>query len=245
VTEPTPETAHDPNPRWCPLSAIERRVLGVLIEKAKTVPESYPMTVNGIVVGANQKSNRFPMMNIESDAVERALAHLRQLGAVAEVWGSGRVAKYRHYGGDWFGIESTEVAVMAELLLRGAQTEGELRTRAGRMATIADLGAMREIIQTLKDKKLVLSITPEGRGHVVCHNLYEPRELEKVKREFEAVGAAALATSDEAEESDDSEPTTGETARTKPWQIEVDALRAEVAALRDDLRRLRDSLGES
>lgn len=245
MTEPTPETAHDPNPRWCPLSAIERRVLGVLIEKAKTVPESYPMTVNGIVVGANQKSNRFPMMNIESDAVERALAHLRQLGAVAEVWGSGRVAKYRHYGGDWFGIESTEVAVMAELLLRGAQTEGELRTRAGRMATIADLGAMREIIQTLKDKKLVLSITPEGRGHVVCHNLYEPRELEKVKREFEAVGAAALATSDEVEESDDSEPTAGETARTKPWQIEVDALRAEVAALRDDLRRLRDSLGES
>jgi uncharacterized protein YceH (UPF0502 family) len=245
VTEPTPETAHDPNPRWCPLSAIERRVLGVLIEKAKTVPESYPMTVNGIVVGANQKSNRFPMMNIESDAVERALAHLRQLGAVAEVWGSGRVAKYRHYGGDWFGIESTEVAVMAELLLRGAQTEGELRTRAGRMATIADLGAMREIIQTLKDKKLVLSITPEGRGHVVCHNLYEPRELEKVKREFEAVGAAALASSDEAEESDDSEPAASETARTKPWQIEVDALRAEVAALRDDLRRLRDSLGES
>ncbi|MBL8827138.1 MAG: DUF480 domain-containing protein [Planctomycetaceae bacterium] len=245
MSESPPETGHDPNPRWCPLSAIERRVLGVLIEKAKTVPESYPMTVNGLMVGANQKSNRFPMMNIESDAVERALAHLRQLGAVAEVWGSGRVAKYRHYGGDWFGVESTEVAVLAELLLRGAQTEGELRTRASRMAPIADLGAMRSIIQTLKDKKLVLSITPEGRGHVVCHNLYEPRELEKVKREFEAVGAAALASADEADDADEPAAAVEDGGRTKPWQIEIDALKAEVAGLRDELRRLRESLGEA
>lgn len=245
MIEPTPEIGRDTQPRWCPLSAIERRVLGVLIEKAKTVPESYPMTINGIVVGANQKSNRFPMMNIESDAVERALAHLRQLGAVAEVWGSGRVAKYRHYGGDWFGLESTEVAVMAELLLRGAQTEGELRTRASRMAPIDDLGAMREILQNLKAKNLVLSITPEGRGHMVCHNLYEPRELEKVKREFEAVGAAALAHGDEEQEANESTDSTTETARTKPWQIEIDALRAEVTALRDDVRRLREALGES
>jgi uncharacterized protein YceH (UPF0502 family) len=87
---------------------------------------------------------------------------------------------------DWLGVDKTELAVMTELLLRGAQTEGELRGRAARMEPIADVSALRPVLESLKAKKLVISLTPEGRGHVVTHNLYEPRELEKLRAQFAA-----------------------------------------------------------
>ena len=119
----TPPTA----PRWQPLGALDRRVLGVLAEKAKTTPDAYPMSLNGIATGCNQKSNRDPLMQLEPDDVAEALERLRQMGAVGMVEGYGRVTKYRHYLYDWLGVEKIELSVMTELLLRGAQTEGELR----------------------------------------------------------------------------------------------------------------------
>src|SRR3990170_4549314 len=118
------------NPRWQPLEALERRVLGVLVEKAKTTPENYPLSLNSLKSGCNQKNNRSPLMQVEEDQVEAALESLRRVGAVSELQGSGRVDKYRHLAYDWLGVEKVELAVMAELLLRGAQTVGELRGRA-------------------------------------------------------------------------------------------------------------------
>ena len=79
-----------------PLDANERRVLGVLIEKAKTTPDQYPLSLNGLVVGCNQKSNRDPVMTLDEEQVMRALTSLRQAGAVAEVYGSGKIPRYRH-----------------------------------------------------------------------------------------------------------------------------------------------------
>ena len=128
-----------PKPRWQPLSAIDRRVLGVLAEKAKTTPDIYPMSLNAICTGCNQKSNRDPLMQLEPDIVEESLDRLREMGAVGMVEGYGRVTKYRHYLYEWLGVEKVELSVMTELLLRGDQTEGELRGRASRMDTIADL----------------------------------------------------------------------------------------------------------
>lgn len=171
-------------PRWRPLSAIERRVVGVLVEKAKTVPTAYPMTLNAITTACNQKSNRFPTMELEAEQVEEALDSLREYGAVGLVQSSGRVEKYRHYLYDWLGVDKIELAVMAELLLRGAQTEGDLRARAARMEPIRDLGELRPVLASLKAKGLVLSLTPEGRGHVVTHALYLPRELERLRAEY-------------------------------------------------------------
>ena len=90
------------------LSPIERRIVGVLVEKAKTTPEQYPLTVNAVRTGSNQKSNRFPLMQLEAEEVEDALDRLRQRGAVTEVQGSGRVPKFRHQLYEWLGVDKVE-----------------------------------------------------------------------------------------------------------------------------------------
>ena len=104
-------------------------------------------------------------------------------GAVSLVQGDGRAEKYRHLLYDWLGVDKAELAVMTELLLRGAQTVGELRGRAARMEPIADLGALLPIVDRLRQKNLIIYLTPPGRGAVVTHNLYQPQELAKVKAE--------------------------------------------------------------
>lgn len=167
--------------RWRPLSPTQRRVLGVLVEKAKTTPEQYPMSLNALTTGCNQKNNRDPLTELTSDQVELALEDLREMGAALEIQGTGRVAKYKHLLYEWLGVDKVELAVIAELLLRGAQTVGELRGRAARMEPIADLQALRPVLQSLKQKQLVLELSPEGRGQVISHNLYKDRELDEIR----------------------------------------------------------------
>ena len=186
-----------PQPHWQPLGAIDRRVLGVLAEKAKTTPDIYPMSLNAICTGCNQKSNRAPLMQLEPDEVEESLDRLRESGAVGLVEGYGRVAKYRHYLYEWLGVDKVELAVMTELLLRGDQTVGELRGRASRMEPIADLAALRPVLDSLKARGLVVALTPDGRGHVVTHALYRPRELEVLKARYQGMGATAVAADEE------------------------------------------------
>lgn len=178
------QAASGGSPRWQPLSAIDRRVLGVLGEKAKTTPDVYPMSLNGICAGCNQKSNRDPLMQLEPEDVEESLDRLRAVGAVGLIEGSGRVSKYRHYLYDWLGVDKVEVAIMIELLLRGDQTVGELRARTSRMEPISDQNALQTVLHSLRDKKLVISLTPEGRGQVVTHALYKPRELDSLREKY-------------------------------------------------------------
>src|ERR1700716_3021401 len=113
---------------WVPLSPRERRVLGVLVEKAKTTPEYYPMTIAAIVTGCNQKSNRDPVTNYDADDVEEILQGLRKKGATVRIEGTGRVVRWKHTLYDWLDLRNQPVglAVVAELLLRGPQTEGDL-----------------------------------------------------------------------------------------------------------------------
>ena len=167
----------DPAPPWTPLTERQRRVVGVLIEKSKTTPDVYPMTVNSIRAGANQKSNRNPKMELENEEVEDTLTELRKIGAVIESISDSRVPKYKHRMYEWLGIERAEMAVMAELLLRGEQTLGDLRARASRMEKIAGIDELKPIVQTLFEKGLMVELTPPGRGQVVTHNLYLPEEL--------------------------------------------------------------------
>ncbi|QDT75287.1 DUF480 domain-containing protein [Lacipirellula limnantheis] len=172
-----------PAPKWRLLERIERRVAGVLVEKAKTTPDNYPLSVNALLNGCNQKNNRFPQMTLDEDQVTDALDSLRKSGAVALIQGDGRVEKYRHLLYDWLGVDKFEMAVMAELLLRGAQTLGELRGRAARMEPIKDIGELGPIVERLRAKNLLIFLTPPGRGGVVTHNLYQPQELAKVRAE--------------------------------------------------------------
>lgn len=244
------------SPRWRPVSAIDRRVLGVLVEKAKTTPDAYPMSVNALCTGANQKNNRSPLMQLEPDDVEASLERLRALGAVAEVQGGGRVPRYRHYMYDWLGVDKVEMAVMTELLLRGAQSVGELRGRAARMEPIADLAALRPVLESLKSKGLLLELTAEGRGQMVSHALYEPAELEKVRRQVS--GGAVASEPDERPTSAPTaapasarphvEPEAMPVAARQPSSVrhtgdsELTELRAEVAALRREVEELAAKL---
>ncbi len=169
--------------RWTPLPAVERRVLGVLIEKAKTTPDAYPMTLNSARTGSNQKSNRAPQMELDEEQVFDALTSLRKRGVVSLIEGSGRVDKFRHLAYEWLAVDKYGLAVMAELLLRGAQTMGELRTRASRMESIRDQDALRPIIAALHVANLIVFIARPGRAGLVTHNLYEPHELERLVRD--------------------------------------------------------------
>ena len=220
--------------KWRPLTSRDRRVLGVLVEKAKTVPDTYPMSLAALVSGCNQKNNRYPLMELETNDVEEALDRLKQVGAVVEVQSSSRVARFKHMLYEWLGVEKVELAVMAELLLRGAQTEGELRGRAARMEPISDVAALRPILDALKHKGLIVSLTSEGRGHVLTHALYEDRELEKLRAEHQGQAARPM-------EEDDERPPVLSRALSPPTNsAELTELRGEVAELRDELSKLRD-----
>jgi uncharacterized protein len=199
MNEPDP-AADTPAPRWRPLNSIDRRVLGVLGEKAKTTPDAYPMSLNGVVSGCNQKSNRSPVMQLEPDQVEESLDRLRGFGAVALVEGSGRVQKYRHYLYEWLGVGKVELSVMIELLLRGPQTEGELRGRVSRMDPINDLNALRELLAALRAKGLVIPLTPEGRGQVYSHALFPERDLEHQKLQHAQRGASTSVDDEPSDE---------------------------------------------
>jgi len=191
-------------PRWRPLPAVERRVVGVLAEKAKTTPNAYPLTLNALVAGCNQKSNRDPQLNLTADDVEQALDALKQMGAVREVIDSGRVSKYRHLLYEWLGVDKAELSLMTELLLRGAQTVGELRQRVhGRMETIPDQATLRPLLDALVQKRLVTALTPPGRGQIVTHMLYLPAEWDSVRR---ACGSPASASSSEMHAAPDAGP---------------------------------------
>jgi uncharacterized protein len=195
----TESTTSENQPQWKALDALQRRVLGVLVEKAKTTPEGYPMTVNAIKTACNQKSNRSPQMDLDADDVQATLDELRDMGVVVEIQGDGRTCKYRHKAYEWLGVNKTELAIMTELLLRGEQTVGELRARAARMEPIEGLGELMPILHGLIKRKLVVSLTPEGRGQIVTHGLYldheKPDAASVARMTAESTGSGKLASS--------------------------------------------------
>lgn len=180
-----------------PLTAIARRCLGVLVEKAKTTPDSYPLSLAGIITGCNQKSNRDPKMDVDEGDALRALDELREAGAVREIQGSGRVTKYRHAAYEWFDVDSPGSAIMTELMLRGPQTLGELRTRASRMHPFVDLTATQAEVDSLIGKGLVFAVTPAGRGQTFAHCLYTPVERQHLAAKVEKQAAAGASAGSE------------------------------------------------
>ena len=169
---------------WRPLHRFERRVLGVMVEKSKTTPDIYPMTVNAITTACNQKNNRKPQMQLSSEDVTHTLSDLRETGVVVEIHGDGRAVKFKHQLYEWLGVDRVELAIMAELFLRGEQTLGDLRGRTSRMEKIADLASLKPVFAGLLEKNLVIALTPPGRGQLVTHNLYLPDQLTKLHRQY-------------------------------------------------------------
>ena len=134
------------------LNATEVRVLGSLIEKELTTPEYYPLSLNALVNACNQKSNRDPVVNLEEAEVIKALDSLRFKQFALLSGAGGRVAKYRHALVEKFRFSPPELALLCELLVRGPQTVGELRTRGERMNTFSDLAEVEALLEELMER---------------------------------------------------------------------------------------------
>ena len=227
------------------------------MEKARTTPDVYPLSLNGLVSGCNQKSNRHPTMELTPEQVEDELEKMRAAGVVAEVQGGSRVAKYRHFGYDYMQVKGAEAAVMTELLLRGEQTVGELRTRASRFEPIADLPTLQGILDSLIERGLVVPLTPSGRGQLITHNLYLPEELSRLKQlTGNAAATSASPTTQPRPSQHDStqsplpslQPSPTAAGRTTeplapaPWAEELEFLREEVSDLRQLVEKISDRL---
>ncbi len=134
-----------------PLTPIEARVLGTLMEKARTVPDSYPLTVNALVSGCNQRSSREPPMQLEDSQVQMALVDLKSLNLVLETSG-GRTARWQHNFERAIGVPSQSAALLGLLLLRGPQTAGELRLNAERWHRFADISSVEAFLDELQQR---------------------------------------------------------------------------------------------
>lgn len=212
------------------LNDIEVRVLGSLIEKELTTPEYYPLSLNALVNACNQKSNRDPVLTLDEGAVSKALDSLRfkQLALVSGT--GGRVAKYRHALVEKFRFSPAELALICELLVRGPQTVGELRTRGERMHSFTDLSEVEGVLDDLMERTPpVVFKLPRQAGRK------EPRYCHLFAGEPDL---AAL----EAAAAEPSRPRGGaDEERIVRLEEEVSGLREELAALRGILAEFKKS----
>jgi uncharacterized protein len=210
------------------LSLLESRVLGVLVEKQHTVPDTYPLTLNALASGCNQKSSRDPVLNATDAEVLAAIDQLKSLSLVIESSG-GRVMRYAHNTERVLGVPAQSVALLATLMLRGTQTVGELRINSERLHRFADVSAVDAFLRELAEGPLVeeLPRAPGERENRWTH-LLSGRSAETI----------TLTTSSHADAG--SAITLTEIAVLR---ASVNELRTEVDALKRDLARLRDELG--
>jgi uncharacterized protein len=226
-----------------PLSPEEARVLGCLLEKERTTPDAYPLSLNALVSACNQSTNRSPVVQYRDDTVEAALDALRERSFVRRgVYPGSRVIKYRHVLDEALGIGPPEMAVLCVMLLRGPQTPGELKARTERLHPFTDLIAVEDTVDRLarRDEPLARRLPRE------------PGQKETRTRELltEAGGEVHALVPEDApvEWKPDPAATPPEPPSAGPGDDDaledrVVALETEVADLRRELEALRDSLG--
>lgn len=144
------------------LSPIEARVLGVLVEKQRTVPDTYPLTLNALVSGCNQRTSRDPVMEVGDAQAQAALDSLKSMNLAIESSG-GRVARYSHNTERVLQVPSPSVALLAVLMLRGPQTAGELRINCDRLHKFADISAVEGFLRELADRPSGALVTELAR----------------------------------------------------------------------------------
>lgn len=233
------------------LSRKQRRVLGVLLEKAFTVPDQYPMTLKAITTGCNQKNNRDPVSNYSEDDVADTLTQLQQIGFVGCLHTEGgRTERYRHYMRHKTKLTEPQLAITTELLLRGRQQLGELRTRASRMVAIDTQETLRTALQGLLDLGIVQANGRlERRGVEVDHNLYPSGEnhdqmamLADETEEESPVSAPRAVHTQYAAPSAAPDPAANE--RLSGLETQIRELKDELASVRSDFRELQDRFDE-
>jgi len=212
------------------LSLLETRVLGVLVEKRHTVPDTYPLTLNALVSGCNQKTSRDPVIEATEAEVQAAVDHLRQLAFVVESSG-GRVMRYAENTQRVLGIPSESVALVATLFLRGPQTPAEIRQNCERLHRFADVSSVEAYLAELAARStgpmvVELPRAPGARENRWAHLLSGPPEMP-------AVNAPAVVSAGDA-------VAVGEIAALKR---NVDDLARELAEVKSALARVMDELG--
>ena len=226
------------------LTRHQRRVLGSLLEKGFTTPAGYPLTLKATVTACNQKSNRSPLVSWDEDIVQQTLDDLRAMGLVGEVHtDGGRSARYRHYMRHKFEFSEPQLAILTELMLRGRQQLGELRSRASRMVTIPDQAALRSELRALQDQGLIQANGPlDRRGVEVDHNWYRDRE-DKTMDATELSADDPQPTSSAPTESPSPAATSTAPAKISADQsAEIAAMRTANEQLTSDMQALMDEL---
>ncbi|MBL9121631.1 MAG: YceH family protein [Phycisphaerae bacterium] len=212
------------------LNPDECRVLGTLIEKAQTTPNQYPLTLNSLVTGVNQKSNRWPVITIDELRALRALDGLRSKGLVREVSMSGsRVEKFRHVAREAIGAGTNELVLLTELMLRGPQTVGELRTHGSRMVSFESLEAVEAVLAEMAkaEPPLVRELPPSPGSRaprwaqLLCPSLHP---LDAPAASHEGGSPSSAGGSDRLE-------------------ARIEALEARIAELAEQFEALKRSLG--
>ena len=202
------------------LTALEARLLGVLVEKEKTTPDAYPLTLNSLAAGCNQKTSRDPVMSVAESEIQSALDELRGRLLVIESYGaSGRVLRYAQNFGKCYGLPAASVAILAVLMLRGAQTVSELRANCERLYRFDDASSVEAYLEELAERLsgALVRKQPKQPGsrehrwvHLLCGDTPQPAAAE-------------------------------EDRQTSSLQQRVDRLEQEVDQLRAELRALAAS----
>ncbi len=215
------------------LARGQRRVLGVLLEKAFTTPDVYPLTVKACTSGCNQKNNRDPVTNYSEEQVREILDELREAGVAAVVHtDGGRAERFRHYMRKRYPFSEVQLAILTELLLRGRQQPGELRTRASRMTPIDSQEILKAALIDLQTQGYVQANGPlDRRGVEVDHTFYLDGENQKL-----TPGNFSAAEAEDV-------PTEG-VSRSGGRDQSLTAMAEEVAALRDKVSRLEEQMEE-
>jgi hypothetical protein len=212
------------------LSLLEARVLGVLVEKAHTVPDSYPLSLNSLVAGCNQKTARDPVLNATDAEVQSAVDALKLLNLAFESSGS-RVSRYEHNMGRVMGLPSQSVALLAVLMLRGPQTSAELRTNSERLHRFADVSSVDGFLAELAERPA------EKGGPLVVKLPRAPgsREARWAHLMSGAVDVSAMPVSADAEDFVAASELLALKAQQRSMQAEIDVLRGLVDKLYAEL----------
>lgn len=201
------------------LSPLEQRVLGVLVEKSLTTPDYYPLTLNALLAGCNQKTSRNPVMSATEAEIQMALDGLRRYTLVIESFGaSGRVMRYAHNANRVLGVPQAQIALLTALMLRGAQTPGELRVNCERMYSFPDLSSVEAYLDELQERYAMVAKLPRqpgSREQRYAQLLGGPLAAEAVEEAGHVMAEGGVTT------------------------VEVAALKNQVATLQDEVAELR------
>lgn len=212
-----------------PLNHVELRILGALIEKAVTVPDTYPLTLSSLVAACNQLTNREPVMQLDEDTVSSAIVGLRRRSLLRAIQPAGsRVTKYQHLLDEALDLDARELAVLAVLMLRGPQTAGELHTRTARLADFASGSSMEQVLEALLARDSGSLVTRLARQSGQKEARYAQQLGGPVTELSASVESAPLRAA----------PLVGQSA----LEARVQSLEEELAALRADFTALKAQL---